>query len=50
MSKLEIVSKVRINGELYLQDELDPEEFRRLVEKKITEFMEGIGFERDKTA
>ena len=50
MSKLEIVSKVRINGELYLQDELAPEEFRRLVEQKITEFMEGIGFERDKTA
>lgn len=50
MSRLKIVSKVRINGELYLQEDLDPEEFRRLVECKVTECMEGIGFEKDKTA
>lgn len=50
MSKLEIVSKVRINGELYLQKEMDPDEFRRLVEARIDEVMVNTGFEREKTA
>lgn len=50
MNKLEIVSKVRINGELYLQEELDPEEFQSMVERKITAYMERIGFKKDKTA
>ena len=49
-SKLEIVSKIRIGGELYLQEELDPKEFRRLVDERINEVMEGMGFIRDKTA
>lgn len=50
MSKLTIISKVRINGELHLQEEMDPNEFRKMADKKIAEVMEGIGYIRDKTA
>lgn len=50
MSKLEIVSKLRIDGELYLQKEMDPDEFRRLVDTRVDEVMVNTGFERDKTA
>lgn len=50
MSKLAIVSKIRINGELYLQEEMDPREFRKMADKKIAEVMERIGYIRDKTA
>lgn len=50
MSKLIIVSKIRVNGNLYLQDEIDPKEFRDMADKKITEVMEGIGYTREKTA
>lgn len=45
--KLEIVSKIRINGKLYLQGEVDPKEFRQIVEEKVTQFMEGIGFKKN---
>lgn len=50
MKKLQIVSKIRVNGELYLQEELDPKEFQELVTKKVDEIMESLGFKRDKTA
>ena len=50
MSKLEIVSKLRIDGELYLQEMLDKDEFRRLVDTRIDEVMVNTGFEMDKTA
>ena len=50
MSKLNIVSKVRINGKLVLQEEIEPEVFRRLLEEKITKAMANIGFEKIKTA
>lgn len=49
-SGLKIVSKIRINGELYLQEELDEEEFRRLVDNKCMETMINNSFELDKTA
>lgn len=48
--KLQIVSKVRIGGKLYLQEELDQKEFRRIVEMKIDEVMGNLGFTREKTA
>lgn len=50
MSKLAIVSKVRINGELYLQEEIDSKEFQSMADKRVIEVMEGIGFKKDKTA
>lgn len=50
MNKLEIVSKLRIDGELYLQKEMDPDEFRRLVDTRVDEVMVNTGFEMDKTA
>lgn len=50
MSKLTIVSKIRINGELYLQEEVDSKEFQEMAEKKVIKVMEGIGFKKDKTA
>lgn len=50
MNKLNIISKVRINGELVLQEEIEPELFKKLLEQKITTVMEQIGFERIKTA
>lgn len=50
MSKLNIISKIRINGELYLQEELDPEEFRKIVDQKVDEVMRNLGFEREETA
>lgn len=50
MKKINIVSKVRINGNLMLQEEIDPEVFRRLLEEKITDTMENVGFQRKKTA
>lgn len=50
MSKLNIVSKVRINGELVLQEEIPREEFKKLLEKKFDEVMNNKGFDRRKTA
>ena len=50
MQELQIVSKIRINGQLYMQEEIDPLEFRDLVSKKIDEAMEEHGFTREKTA
>lgn len=50
MSKLKIVSMVRIDGKLKKQEEIDPALFRKLVEEKIDFAMSNIGFKRDKTA
>lgn len=50
MSKLKIVSMVRIDGQLKKQEEVDPEIFQRLLEAKIDFAMGNIGFKRDKTA
>lgn len=50
MSKLAIISKIRINGELYLQEEIDPKEFQGMADEKVIKVMEGIGFKKDKTA
>lgn len=46
MKKLEIVSMVRINGKWYRQEEIPTDEFRRLLEDKITKSMENIGFRK----
>ncbi len=48
MKKLEIVSMVRINGKWYRQEEIPTDEFRRLLEDKITKSMENIGFRKVK--
>ncbi len=48
MKKLEIVSMVRINGKWYRQEEIPTDEFKRLLEDKITESMENIGFRKVK--
>lgn len=50
MAKPGIVSEVRINGIWYLQEELDPEEFQRLLSKKFDEVMGKYGFKRKETA
>ena len=50
MKKLEIVSMVRINGQLMKQEDVYPELFRKLLEEKIDFAMGNIGFEKDKTA
>ncbi|MEE1085784.1 MAG: hypothetical protein U0L05_01220 [Schaedlerella sp.] len=49
MSKLNIVSKVRINGRLVLQEEIPQEEFKKLLREKIDKIMEQNGFDRRKT-
>lgn len=50
MKKLEIVSMVRIEGKWYRQEEIPVDEFRRLLEAKITESMENIGFVKIETS
>lgn len=50
MKKLEIVSMVKINGVWMNQEDLPPEEFRRLLEAKINDTMQNIGFQRTNTA
>lgn len=49
MKKLEIVSMVKINGIWHRQEELPPDEFKGLIEAKITESMQNIGFRKKKT-
>lgn len=49
MKKLEIVSMVRIEGKWYRQEEIPVDEFRRLLEAKITESMKNIGFVKIET-
>lgn len=48
MSKLEIVSMVKINGIWYRQEEVPKDQFRKLLEAKINESMQNLGFRRDK--
>lgn len=50
MKDLEIVSMVKINGEWVRQEEIPPEEFRQLLEKKLDQVMDGLGFDMVKTA
>lgn len=50
LSKLKIISNVRINGQLMLQEEVEPEMFRKLMEEKIDFAMSNQGFKKDKTA
>lgn len=50
MTKIQIVSKFRINGKLYFEEELDAEELKSMVATRINEEMQNIGFEKDKTA
>lgn len=45
-NKIKIVSLVRIGGKVYRQEELDPEEFRRLLAQRMDEAMSGLGYER----
>ena len=50
MTKIQIVSKFRINGKLYSKEELDAEELKSMVAARINEEMQNIGFEKEKTA
>lgn len=50
MSKLEIVSMVKINGVWYRQEEVPKDQFKKLLEAKITESMQNLGFKRDKVS
>lgn len=50
MKKPEIVSMVKVDGIWFRQEELQPEEYQKLLEIKINETMRNIGFERIKTA
>ena len=47
MSKLEIVSMVKINGVLYKQEEVPKDQFRKLLEAKITDTMQNLGFRKE---
>lgn len=49
MQKLEIVSMVKVNGVWVRQEEIPKEELCKLLEKKLDQAMEGIGFKRVKT-
>jgi len=50
VKELKIVSMVKINGTWINQDDVPPEEFRELLEKKLEETMNNIGFDRINTA
>ena len=50
MTKIQIISKFRIDGKLYSKEELDPEELKSMVAVRINEEMQNIGFEKEKTA
>ena len=50
MSKIKIISKVRIGGELVPQESIPPEEFQRLLRDKVKDVIESIGFEMKNTA
>lgn len=50
MQKLEIVSMIKVNGEWVRQEEIPKEELCKLLEKKFDQVMNGIGFNRVKTA
>ncbi len=50
MQKLEIVSMIKVNGVWVKQEEIPQEELRKLLEKKFDQVMDGIGFNRVKTA
>ena len=50
MTRIQIVSKFRINGKLYSKEELDAEELKFMVATRINEEMQNIGFEKEKTA
>lgn len=49
-NKIKIISQVRINGEVYLQEELNQEEFHRLLVNRAEEVMNALGHERVKPA
>lgn len=50
MSKLNIISMVRINGELIPQEEIPEEVFKEQLEEKLDRTMKQNGFDRRKTA
>lgn len=50
MQKLEIVSMIKVDGTWIRQEDILPEDFRKLLEMKMDESMKSIGFERKKTA
>lgn len=50
MKELKIVSMVKVNGTWINQNDIPPEDFKEMLEKKIEETMQNIGFERIKTA
>lgn len=45
-SKMKIVKLVRLNGELYRQEELNQEELHRMLVGRVKEVMEGLGYEK----
>lgn len=50
MSKLNIISMVRINGELIPQEEIPEEVFKEQLKEKLDRTMKQNGFDRRKTA
>lgn len=50
MKELKIVSMVKVNGTWVNQEDIPAEEFKEMLEKKLNETMQNIGFERIKTA
>lgn len=48
MDKLKIVAMVKINGQWVRQEDVPPEEFRKIVEKTMDRAMDSIGFDRVK--
>lgn len=50
VSKINIISKIIINGNPVLQEDIPPEEFKKMLEKKMDEVMDNAGFDRIKTA
>ena len=48
--KLKIVCMVKINGQWVHREDIPEEEFRKIIEKKMDQAMDSIGFDRIKTA
>ena len=48
--KLKIVCMVKINGQWVRQEDIPKDEFQRIIEKKMDQAMDSIGFDRIKTA
>lgn len=48
--QIEVIPRFKINGKYYTIDQLPPEKVKEIIRKRIDFGMEGINYERQKTA